>query len=175
MPSFASRLLHAVLAAAVATGLLLLFFWYRGDGQDALSDATQRLAQGSMDRLQPYIDDVWGQLLTAGLAAMLAPLGLAIVWLFAVERDPPAGDGMAASKRNLWIGLLFAVWVAVGAVSWFALLHNPIAEFMAPGLDIKALLVTEAAATIGYYFATALGVSRSSLVSVPGASAWRRR
>ena len=174
MPSPVSRALRALAGAIVVIAALLGFFWSAGSTQAALSDATQQLAQGDVSRLQPYIDDLWDRLLSAGLGAMLIPLLLGFGWVWSAERDPPAGDAQAAARRGSWTVLLIATLVLTGLAIWFVVIHDPIAVSMAPGLGVKCLVATEIAAAAAYYLVTALGVFRPSRVSVPGASALLR-
>ena len=131
------------------------------------------LAQGVLDRLQddPYglqrrVDDLAGQLLAVGAAAI--GFALAVIWLIMLEARPPVGDASARAKRQPWAGLLVATVLAASGAGWALLINAPIAELLASGVGVTGIAIAVVLAVIGYWVGTGLAAPRSCKVAVPG-------
>ena len=162
------RLLGVLAIFAVMAALFWAIVHFAFGTQDALNAALVERLDGDPARVQAYLDELAGTLLTAGIAGLLAAAVLACLWLVLIDRSPPYGDKSARSKRGSWAGLLILALLILVALFWFLVIGAPIAETLASGLSLNATLAAVALAVIGYWLATALFAPASTKVAIPG-------
>ena len=164
-------LVRLALALGANIGAFAVYF---GIAKFGIADQSS-LAQSVLERLQEdptglqiRVDDLSGQLLTVGAAAIGISFVLAVIWLILLETNPPVGDASARAKRQPWAGLLIGTVLASAATSWALLINAPIAEQLASGVAITGTAAAVALAMVGYWLGTGLGAPRSCKVAVPG-------
>ena len=164
-------LVRLALALGANIGAFAVYF---GIVKFGIADQSS-LAQSVLERLQEdpaglqlRVDDLSGQLLTVGAAAIGISFVLAVIWLILLETNPPVGDASARAKRQPWAGLLIGTVLASAAASWALLINAPIAEQLAGGVAITGTAAAVALAVVGYWLGTGLGAPRSCKVAVPG-------
>jgi hypothetical protein len=136
--------------------------------QSSLAQSVLVRLQGDPDGLQIRVDDLAGQLLAVGAAAIGIAFALAVIWLIMLEASPPVGDASARAKRQPWAGLLVATVLAASGAGWALLINAPIAELLASGVGVTGIAFAVVLAVIGYWVGTGLGAPRSCKVAVPG-------
>jgi hypothetical protein len=164
-------LVRLALALGANIGAFAVYF---GIAKFGIADQSS-LAQSVLERLQEdptglqiRVDDLSGQLLTVGAAAIGISFVLAVIWLILLETNPPVGDASARAKRQPWAGLMIGTVLASAAASWALLINAPIAEQLASGVAITGTTAAVALAMVGYWLGTGLGAPRSCKVAVPG-------
>ena len=133
------------------------------------------LAQPVLERLQDdpaglliRVEDLSGQLLKVGAAAIGIAFVLTIVWLIMLETSPPVGNVQARAKRQPWALLLIATVLASAGIGWAMLINAPIAEQLASDVTITGTAAAILLAVVGYWLGTGFGAPRSCKVAVPG-------
>lgn len=150
------------------------FAAYFGIAKFSLADQAS-LAQPVLERLQDdpaglqiRVDDLSGQLITVGAAAMGIAFVMAAIWLIMVDMNPPVSDATARAKRQPWAGLLIGTVVLAAAAGWALLINAPIAEQLASGISVTGTAAAAGLALVGYWLGTGLGASRTAKIAVPG-------
>lgn len=162
------RLALALGANAAAFGIFFAFAKFGMADQGNLSQTVLENLQDNPMGVQVRIDDLVGQLITMGAAAIGIAFVLAVVWLMLVELNPPVGDMSARAKRNPWAGLLILTVIGAIAAGWLLLINAPIAASLASGVTVTGTAVAMVLAIIGYWLGTGLGAPRACKVAVPG-------
>ena len=156
--------------------VLIALYWaivkFALAGQTALSEKVLGLTEGDPQRIQAYLDEMVGALVSAGVIGLLAAALLATLWLVLVDRNPPYGDKSARSKRGSWAGLLLLALIVSAGVCWLRVIAAPIAETLAGSLPVTATAIVVGMVVVGYWLSTAVFVPSSTKVAVPGASAF---
>ena len=140
--------------------------------QTALSEQVLGLTEGDPLRIQAYLDEMIGALVSAGIIGLLVAALLASLWLILVDRNPPFGDKSARGKRGSWAGLLLVAIVVAAGSCWLRVIAAPIAETLAGSLPMTATAIVVGLVVVGYWLSTAIFVPSSTKVAVPGASAF---
>lgn len=162
------RLALALGANVVTFGIFFLFARFGMADQGNISQAVLENLQDNPMGVQVRIDDLVGQLITMGAAAIGVAFVLAVVWLVMVEMNPPVGDVTARAKRRPWAGLLILTVIGAIAAGWMLLIDAPIADSLANGVGVTGTAVAVLLAIIGYWLGTGLGAPRACKVAVPG-------
>jgi hypothetical protein len=161
--------LALAMGANVATfSIFFLFARFGMADQGNISQAVLENLQDNPMGVQVRIDDLVGQLITTGAAAIGVAFVLAVVWLVMVEMNPPVGDVTARAKRQTWAGLLILTVIGAIAAGWLLLIDAPIANSLASGVAVTGTAVAVLLAIIGYWLGTGLGAPRACKVAVPG-------
>lgn len=162
------RLALALGANAAAFGIFFLFAKFGMADQGNISQAVLENLQDNPMGVEVRIDDLVGQLITMGAAAIGVAFVLAVVWLVMVEMKPPVGDVTARAKRQPWAGLLILTVIGAIAAGYLLLIDAPIADSLASGVGVTGTSVAVLLAIIGYWLGTGLGAPRACKVAVPG-------
>jgi hypothetical protein len=159
------------MALGANIGAFAVFF---GIAKFGLADQSS-LAQPVLERLQDdplglqvRIDDMVGQLITMGAAAIGIAFLMAAIWLILVEMKPPVSDATAKAKRQPWAGLLIATVLAAAAAGWALLINAPIAVQLASDIPVTGTAAAVVLALAGYWLGTGLGAPRTARIAVPG-------
>jgi hypothetical protein len=158
------------LALGANVGSFVIYFGIVKFGmvdQSSLGQSVLGRLQDDPDGLQFRLEDLNGQLLTLGAAAIGISFLLAVIWLILLETSPPVGDVSARAKRQPWAGLLIGTVLASAGAGWALLIHAPIAEQLASGVTVTGTAAAVAMAIVGYWLGTGLGAPRSCKVAVP--------
>ena len=138
--------------------------------QNALSEPVLALTEGDPLRIQAYLDEMIGALLTVGATALIISALLAGLWLYMIDRNPPFGDKSARGKRGPWAGMLLLALSTAGAACWLRIIGAPIAETLASSLPVITTAIVLALVLVGFWLSTAVFVPSSTKIAIPGAS-----
>lgn len=163
--NFPIRLASALMVHLAAFAVFFGFAKFGMATNASLSQSVLARLQDNPSALQARVDDLFGQLLVIGGAAIGLAFVLAVVWLVLVHLDPPAGDLSARAKRRPWAVLLTITVLAAIAVGW---LNAPSATQVADNVGFTGTAAAVVLALLGYWLATGLGAPRSCRVAVPG-------
>lgn len=169
-----SKLFPRMLGVLAVHAIMGAIFWLIAKfalvTQDGLAlELTERL-DGDPLRVQAHIDDVIGEVLLTGFAALLASAILACIWLWLIERSPPVGDKMALQKRGSWAGLMIAAVAICIILFWVRLIGAPVAQMLSPSVPMNAAICALGLQIVGYWLSTGIFAPSSTKVAVPGAS-----
>ncbi|MFK3889755.1 hypothetical protein [Sphingomonas sp. NPDC079357] len=169
MQNLFPRLLGAIGVHAVLGAILWALTRYVLIVQSGLSSDLLTRTDGDPARIEVYLRDIEGDVLTAGAGAMVVSAVLAIVWLVLVHRYPPYGDQSARSRRNGWAALLLLALATTAGLFWWKVIEGATAALLAPGLGTKVALVATGLVLLAYWLSTAWFSPAASRIAVPGA------
>lgn len=168
MNSFPVRLLILVAVHAAAFAAFWAIVAFGLVDQSSLAQAVLERLNGEPARIEMRLDDLRGQMLVTGAAAIGLAAVFGLVWLVLIQIKPPFDDKSARAKMGSWAALLLAALAAAAGAGWYLLVSAPIAQQLANGVPLQATVIAAALAIVGYWLGTGLGAPASCKVAVPG-------